>query len=342
MAEAKSIIPFLNNVKKKKIAVIEESDTYEETEYDDNFESTDIGQEEETEQNKYLELLLCPPKYLSTKVQNNIWMQEIDDKKIEVNVDKAMSQFFHMYSLFAQDAMVYLLPPKKGLGDQVYITNAGAVLPHLKKTIILANFKAEGTPGEEDELSKFMDIMRFEQYRPPYFFEGEAELKWLRENIYIGGYGIRTEIKALNWIEEKFDAKIIKIEETDPKRYHLDCSVFPMSKDKILLATDMVDDLTLKEIEDICEIIPVNKRDSQFSITNNLRIGSIIYTMTDLPDLKRDDEAYVPEKQKNENLEKICRDAGLELIFVNLSEFRKSGAALSCAILHLNYIGYPL
>jgi N-dimethylarginine dimethylaminohydrolase len=329
---------------KHRVVEPEESEEFESGEFEsDASEEFDRNLEKSPQdplQDKYLELLMCPPKYLSTKIENNKWMTEAQEDEIEVNVDKAMAQFFHMYCLISQDALVYLLPPKEGLQDQIYVVNAGAVLPHLKKTVVLSNFRAKGRPGEEDELSRFMDIMRYEQYECPYYFEGEAELKFIKDNIYIGGYGIRTELKALQWLEETFDARIIKIKETDPKRYHLDCCVFPISKDKILLATDMVDDSTLKEIEDIVEIIPVNKQDSQFAITNNLRVGSVIYTMTDIMELKKDDEAYLPEKQKNENLEKICRDLGLELIFINLSEFKKSGAALSCCVLHLTYITY--
>ena len=97
----------------------------------------------------------------------------------------------------------------------------------------------------------------------------------------------------------------------------------------------------LGEIEDVAEIIPVNKENSQFSITNNVRIGSIIYNGTDISELDYDDDSYGPEKRKNETLEDICRDAALSLVFINLSEFSKSGAALSCFVMHLSRIAYP-
>lgn len=344
----KNIIPF--SLETKKVKPKEDFSYFDYEDLDTDFEDDTQPEEnikpektnvDESEQDKYLELLLCPPKYLSTKVKNNKWMKDMDQEKLDVNIDKAMAQFFHMYSLFSQDAMVYLLPPKKGLQDQVYIVNAGVVLPHLGKTVVLSNFTAKGRDGEEDQLSEFMTLMGYKQVFCPYKFEGEAELKWIRENHYIGGYGIRTEIEAHEWLESEFDAHIIKIKESDPLRYHLDCLLFSISKSKILLAIDQVDGKTMSEIEKIAEIIPVSKQDSQYAITNNLRIGSIIYTLTDIQDLKKDDENYIPEKEKNERLEEICRDAGLELVFINLSEFRKSGAALSCCILHLSQIAYP-
>lgn len=297
----------------------------------------------ENTQDKFLELLLCPPKYLSTKVQNNIWMKKLSKKEREVDINKCMAQFFDMYALIAQDAMVYLLPPKDGLQDQTYISNAGLVLAHMYKTVILTNFRAPGRPGEEKELAKFMSIgdMDYEQFPCPHKFEGEADCKWIRDNIYVGGYGIRTDIKAYEWMEETFGMEITKVKMTDELRYHFDCNLFPLSRNKILFCTDGVPASTIKELEKISEIIPVTKEASQYSITNLLRVGSVVYCGTDISELNYDDDDYGPEKRKNEALEKIVRDAGLALVFINLSGIGVSGAALSCQILHLSYISYP-
>jgi hypothetical protein len=46
------------------------------------------------------------------------------------------------------------------------------------------------------------------------------------------------------------------------------------------------------------------------------------------------------EKHKIESLEKICFNEGLEPVFFNLSEYMKSGAMLSCMMMHLNYVDY--
>ena len=44
------------------------------------------------------------------------------------------------------------------------------------------------------------------------------------------------------------------------------------------------------------------------------------------------------EKAKINTLEKICFNEGLEPVFFNLSEYMKSGAMLSCMMMHLNYV----
>lgn len=295
----------------------------------------------ESTQDTYLNLVMCPPQYLSTKISNNKWMKDMSASEKKVNVDKAMAQFFDLYGLLAQDAMVYLLPPKEGLQDQVYISNAGVVLPHLYKTIVLANFTAPGRPGEEKVLSQFIDLMDFSQYPSPYKFEGEAEMKWLRDNIYICGHGMRSDIRSFKWMEERFGCKNIYLEEKDELRYHLDCTIFCINKETVLLATDGLPQSTINEIEAVAEIIPIGKKDSQYSLTNCVRVGSIIFNATNISELKRNDEEYAAEAHKNEALEKICLDKLLSLVWVNLSELGKSGAALSCCTLSLNRIPYP-
>ena len=49
-------------------------------------------------------------------------------------------------------------------------------------------------------------------------------------------------------------------------------------------------------------------------------------------------ENYEAEKAKINTLEKLCFNEGLEPVFFNLSEYMKSGAMLSCMMMHLNYI----
>ena len=295
----------------------------------------------ESTQDTHLEIVMCPPKFLSVTKANNAWMKKMDGEDKVINLDRAMAQFFDLYGLLAQDAVVWLLPPKKGLQDAVYVSNAGAVLPHLYKTIILANFKAEGRPGEEKVLSQFLDLMDFEQHLCPYKFEGEAELKWIRENIYIGGHSQRSDPRAYKWMEKEFGCNVILLNmSSDPLRYHLDCWTFPLNKETVLLSEDTPPE-TRKQIEKVAEIIPVGKKDAQYSLTNCVRIGNIIFNATNISELKRTEKEYEPERHKNEALEKICLDKGLSLVWVNLSEMGKSGAALSCCCMHLNRIGWP-
>jgi hypothetical protein len=78
----------------------------------------------------------------------------------------------------------------------------------------------------------------------------------------------------------------------------------------------------------------------KFGITNCTRINKLIMNGSEVDDLDRNDEKYEYEKRKLTTLEKICSKYGFEPIFFNISEFYKSGAAVSCMIMHLNYVDY--
>jgi len=54
-------------------------------------------------------------------------------------------------------------------------------------------------------------------------------LKYLYGNKYIGGYGIRSNIKAYEWMEEQYNMDIIKVAMVDEYLYHLDCSIFALN-----------------------------------------------------------------------------------------------------------------
>ena len=57
--------------------------------------------------------------------------------------------------------------------------------------------------------------MGYSTHISPYKWEGEADIKHLYDNVYIGGYGIRSNIKTYEWMEENFDMEIIKVAMVD-------------------------------------------------------------------------------------------------------------------------------
>jgi len=288
-----------------------------------------------------VKLLMCPPDYLDTKVLNNQWMVDMakkDKSSVVINKDKAMAQFKNMYMLFTDSALVYLIPPKPGLQDQIYVSSAGVILVHLPdKVAITPTFKANGRYGEEQEDTNFLTDLGYSCDKSPFFFEGEAELKWLRDNIYIGGYGQRSDERTYDWMAAKYDMDIIKLEETDPLMYHLDCNVFPLDGTHVMVGTQITLPADVKKISKVAEIIPVDKVSSYVGICNSVRLGYTVYNMSAIDEFKMGTVDYDNEKHKNEALEKICSDLGLECIFVNLSEIAKSGAAMSCCVMHFTF-----
>ena len=280
------------------------------------------------------------PFTLDTANPNNIWMQEMEKEELKINKGNAYRQFLDLYQFVAGNSLVCTLPSTGNYQDLVYVANLGIQLPHLKdsNTIIMANFTSEPRQGEEEVGKPFFEAMGYEVHNCPFKWEGEADLKYLYDNVYIGGYGIRSDIKAYEWMEKEFDMKIIKLEMVDDYLYHLDCSIFPLTQEKTLVCTEMFEEDELAQLEQHTEIIDISVDDAFNGLTNSVRLGNMILCASNLSEMTRADENYEAEKAKINTLEKLCFNEGLEPVFFNLSEYMKSGAMLSCMMMHLNYI----
>ncbi|MDB4343190.1 arginine deiminase-related protein [bacterium] len=280
------------------------------------------------------------PFTLDTANPNNIWMQEMEKEELKINKGNAYRQFLDLYQFVAGNSLVCNLPATGNYQDLVYVANLGIQLPHLKdsNTIIMSNFTSEPRQGEEEVGKPFFEAMGYEVHNCPFKWEGEADLKYLYDNVYVGGHGIRSDIKAYEWMEKEFDMKIIKLEMVDEYLYHLDCSIFPLTQEKTLVCTEMYEEDELAQLEQYTEIVDISVDDAFNGLTNSVRLGNMILCASNLSEMTRADENYEPEKAKINTLEKICFNEGLEPVFFNLSEYMKSGAMLSCMMMHLNYV----
>lgn len=282
------------------------------------------------------------PFTLSTEDPNNIWMQELTDEELTINKPKAYKQFMDLYNFVAGGALVNLLPSEGNFQDQVYVANLGIYLPHIKNEnhIILSNFTSDPRKGEELVGEKYFNQMGYKTAISPYKWEGEADLKYLYGNKYVGGYGIRSNIKTYEWMEKEYNMDIIKVAMVDEYLYHLDCSIFALNTEQTLVCTELFDESEIKELEKHTEVIDVHIDDALGGMTNSVRLGNMVLCASNISEMKKTHEYYELEKHKLASLEKICGDAGMEPVIFNLSEYMKSGAMLSCMMMHLNRVDH--
>ena len=290
--------------------------------------------------------LMNVPFSLSAEVANNVWMEELDEPKRHVDLRRAVNQFLQLYHFIAGEALVYLLPtpPQAGLQDLVYSANLGVVLAHLPQpdTVVLSNFSTAVRRAETPIGRQFFEAMGYNVILPPHHFEGEAELKHLYDNVYVGGYGIRSERAAYEWMAEQFDMNIVLLEETEPHLYHLDCTVFPLTREDTLVCTEMYEKKEIAALEKVTNIIDVSVDDCYSGICNTVRLGNLLLNASNIHEMGRDNPDYGYELQKNRSLEDLAAQNGFEVAFFNLSEYLKSGALLSCMVMHLNRRSYDI
>jgi len=290
--------------------------------------------------------LLNFPFSYATGAPNNPWMTDMGDEKRQPDFKRASVQFLELYRNISAEGLVYLLPTPREtpLQDLIYTANLGIVLEHLpdKNSVVISNFKSPPRRGETPVGVRFFQDMGYDVHIPASHFEGEAELKHLYDNIYVGGYGIRSDKETYDWMERKFDMQIIKLRETDPYLYHLDCMVFPITRENTLVCTEMFTKKEIAALEKVTNIIAVTADECYSGICNSVRLPSMVMNSSHLHDLKVGTEDYTYEIQKNRKLEDIVANLALEVVYFNLSEFHKSGALLSCMVMHLNRSCYNI
>lgn len=289
--------------------------------------------------------LLNAPFSYSAKEANNVWMEELPADQREVNLGRAMVQFLEFYRFLASDALVYLLPtPRAELQDLVFTANLGVVLDHLpdRNTVVISNFTSPPRRGEAGVGKQFFEALGYDVHPSPHCFEGEADLKHLHDNIYIGAYGMRTEKATHEWMERTFDMKIVGVKLQDPYLYHLDCSVFPLTRERTLVCTEAFEDDEIAALEEVTEIVDVSLDDCCSGLCNTVRMQSTLVNASNIHELKAGTEDYAYELKKNRRLEDIANESAMDVSYFNLSEFLKGGALLSCMTMHLNRHSYGI
>lgn len=288
--------------------------------------------------------LMNAPFSYSTEIANNVWMEELPEAEWRPDRLRALVQFFALYGYLAGEALVYVLPTPRtqDLQDLVFTSNLGIVLEHVPgaNTVVLSNFTSEPRRGETEVGLRFFRSMGYRTHVPETKFEGEAELKHLYENVYVGGYGLRSQRESYDWFERTFDMKVIKLKLTDPYLYHLDCTVFPLTSRQTLVSTEFYDGDEIRELERYTDIIDIPAAAAYAGICNSVRLHNVILNASHLHELQVGDEEYDSEVLKNRMLEDIARKLAFEVQLINLSEYCKGGALLSCLVMHLNRFSY--
>ncbi|MDQ4079580.1 MAG: amidinotransferase, partial [Gemmatimonadota bacterium] len=218
----------------------------------------------------------------------------------------------------------------------------GIVLEHLaeRNIVVLSNFTSQPRLGETEVGYKFFRAMGYTTFVAPHKFEGEAELKHLHDNVYVGGYGIRSDRQIYEWMETEFDMEVIPVQEDDEYLYHLDCSIFPVTAEDTMVCTALLDRAEVTRLEKATNIIDVSADACYAGICNSVRHHQSILNGSHIHSLRAGSEDYFEELKKNRELEDIAVRLGLDVNYFNLSEYHKGGALLSCMVMHLNRRSY--
>src|SRR5262249_773519 len=291
--------------------------------------------------------LLNFPFSYATRVANNPWMEDLASDRRQPDFRRAAVQFLEMYRFMAAaGALVYVLPTPRGadLQDLMYTANLGIGLEHLpsQNTVVISNFASPPRQGETPVGVNFFQSMGYEIHVPPTKFEGEAELKHLHDNVYVGGYGIRSEKETYDWMERNFDMRIVRVCLTDTYLYHLDCLVFPITSENTLVCTELFEQEEIAALERVTNVIPVSAEECYSGICNSVRMPSTVRTSPHVRVRKAGTEDDEHEIQKTRKLGHSAANLALEVSSFNLSEYHKRAALLRGRLIPVNRRSYKV
>lgn len=260
-------------------------------------------------------ILMCPPDHYGIEYEINPWM----DKTKGADHARAQSQWQALHdTLVSLGVDVRLMTAVKGLPDLVFTANAGLIW---RSTAFVATFRHGARQGETPVDEAWFRDCGFRTVLPPETMdlEGAGDALFCGDTLF-GGYLIRSDARALQWVGERIGCRVIPLQLVNDYYYHLDTCFCPLKPDQALYYPGAFDRYGLQALEDaIDELIPVEEEEAARFACNAVVVGKDVVLNTGCP-----------------RLEATLRERGYTPHPTDLSEYIKSGGSAKCLTLRLD------
>ena len=263
-------------------------------------------------------ILMCAPDYFGIDYVINPWME---GKLGATEPTLVQKQWKNLHDVLAKECTIALVPPVAGLPDLVFTANAGMVLG---KKAIVSRFSAKERQGEEPHFREWFRQNGFSIVPWPddVPFEGAGDALIDRGMSLIwAGYGFRSHPSAPAMIERFLERRTVGLRLMDPRFYHLDTCLCPLTGGYLMYFPPAFDAASQKMIADLVpeqKRIAVSEEDALKFACNTVEINGRVFM--------NGASSVLQEQLKN---------AGFTPTIVVLSEFMKSGGAAKCLTLKL-------
>ena len=255
---------------------------------------------------------MCPPTYYEIKYIINDWM--VEDSQI--NTDLAVEQWTSLYDAYLKLGVdVSLIDAVEGIPE---LTFAGDSVFLYGDQAISSKFRHAERQPEVAPMAQWFSDLGFNVHTLPsgLHFEGNAEAVLWNDKL-IGGYGIRSDAEVYPFISSLFDLEVVPLRLTNPF-YHLDTCFCPLNAETIAFVPEAFDNPTREYIANMAKnVIPIARQEAEFMACNSKSVGETVIVST---------------RQSPQFAAKL-RQLGLEVVELELSEFRKAGAGAKCLTL---------
>jgi N-dimethylarginine dimethylaminohydrolase len=261
--------------------------------------------------------LMCPPEHFTVEYAINPWM----DTTVPVDTALALKQWEILrYTLLDLGHTVHVLPAQPGLPDLVYAAN-GAF--SVDGAVYGARFKHPQRSAEAAVHEYFYRSRAGWRFASPaHVNEGEGDFAYLPDaygGLVLAGYGYRTELPAHAEAQEVLGRPVLSLRLVDPAFYHLDTALAPLDDRNVAYYPDAFSPASQRVLARLFpDAVIADRADAEAFGLN----------------LVSDGRNVVLNAEATGMADKV-RAAGYRPVPVELSELKRGGGSVKCAVAEL-------
>ena len=284
-------------------------------------------------------VLVTHPRHFMIKGGANPHTREKDDSLKTVDRDAAIEQWNQYIDRLIEVGLdVYVLDATEDLTGMVFAANAGFLLgrlekkPSPQKTFFPSHFTVEHRIAEANHFIDFITNFGIPvgDYPEQWHWEGEADAFPLGrgdEAQWVFTHGFRSDAEVSDWLESGvLNEEVLTLELVDPRFYHGDTALCDLGG-PCLAYMDAFSEQSQEELRETLgdRIIEIEKKDADKFLGNSFYV-----------EVGDDKYLFVPEGVRKKTQKKIAKEAGVEVISVDVSEFfGKGGGGPKCLVFNL-------
>ena len=241
------------------------------------------------------------------------------------NVDRALAQrqWKALYDTYEQLGYeVHAIPGQPDLPDLVFTANQSFPVqrPDGSWVVVMSRMRSAHRRPEVPFIQAFYDERGAEVVHLPEdagFFEACGDCRWHpRRRLVYGGYGFRTKRTALQYLADRIDVPVVPLRLVDPRFYHLDTCLSPLTEDAALVVEEAFTPDGLAFLRRCFpELIPVPLDEAAHGFAANGNCP---------------DGQHFVVHHGNEQTRRNVEALGIDVIELDTSEFIKSGGSVFC------------
>jgi N-dimethylarginine dimethylaminohydrolase len=226
-------------------------------------------------------------------------------------------------------ARIEVVPGVPGLPDLVFTANSAVVLD---RTALLARFRHPERQAEEPHFAAafhrlhargLIDAVR--KLPDSLVLEGAGDCVWDPwRRLFWMGYGQRSDAAARHAVEDTFGVEVVALELADPRFYHLDTALCPLSRGEVIYLPEA---FTADAVAVIRDRVSADRR-IEITMAEASRLAANAVCI---------DDAVVLVDDCSHALRARLRERGYRVITTPLTGFRRSGGAAFCLTLRLDW-----